>query len=485
MESNAVILIVDDEAANLRLLQGILRPEGYHLEVATNGQQALSLARQLKPDVMLLDIMMPQLDGFEVCRLARQDPQLEQMPIIMVTALDDRDGRSKAIEAGADDLLTKPVDRSEVRMRVRSITRLNRYRRFQEERAKFERIAELSRDGYVLVNAEGDITYANPEAKRVLRLPERPSPAIAFIDCLKKKFQSDPEHAHLDWDSALDPQRKEPFRVVHPESESGSAFWLQVEVLPAGASQLEGTLVRLIDATGEMTHQRDLWKFHTQLAHKFRTPLVGLVGALELLGTEATVNEKADLKELVDISRHCVDQLKDHVEDVLRYLEAPSLGRQGESFNVEDFPDLVHHVAKQMEIQQVDVSVGPGLEQTELGLSQNALEFALGELFENARKFHPNQSPVLSVTLEALSERRLSLRVSDDGQTLPPDRLSKVWTPYYQSEKLPTGEVAGMGLGLSTVAAIMREQGGTCRLNNRGDGPGVTVEIQLNVPYDK
>jgi DNA-binding response OmpR family regulator len=130
MRHSSTILIVDDEPAGRDTLEALLMAQGYNLAFASNGPEALAKAAELTPDLILLDVMMPGMDGFEVCRRLRTDPLLTEVPVIMVTALDDRDSRLRGIEAGADDFVTKPFDRAELRARVRTITRLNRYRRW-------------------------------------------------------------------------------------------------------------------------------------------------------------------------------------------------------------------------------------------------------------------------------------------------------------------------------------------------------------------
>jgi response regulator RpfG family c-di-GMP phosphodiesterase len=136
MSQASTILIVDDEPLGQETLSALLAGHGYHLAFASNGQDALAQTAALTPDLILLDVMMPDLNGFDVCRQLRADPRLAEVPIILVTALDDRDARLRGIEAGADDFVSKPFDRAELRARIRTITRLNRYRQLHQERAK-------------------------------------------------------------------------------------------------------------------------------------------------------------------------------------------------------------------------------------------------------------------------------------------------------------------------------------------------------------
>lgn len=144
----SIILIVDDEASGRQTLESILEGQGYQLVMAENGEQALEKARQILPDVILLDVMMPGMDGFEVCQRLRGDPKLAEVPIIILTALDDRKSMLRGLEAGADDYLTKPYDRHELRARLLGITRLNRYRKLLEERAHIEEAHEKLLSAY-------------------------------------------------------------------------------------------------------------------------------------------------------------------------------------------------------------------------------------------------------------------------------------------------------------------------------------------------
>lgn len=135
---SSMVLIVDDEYSGRETLQSVLEGEGYQLEMAENGMQAIEKAKKLLPDVILLDVMMPGMTGFEVCQRIRSDPEIAEIPIIVLTALDDRESLLTALKAGADDFISKPFDRYELRARLLGITRLNRYQKLIQERTKLQ-----------------------------------------------------------------------------------------------------------------------------------------------------------------------------------------------------------------------------------------------------------------------------------------------------------------------------------------------------------
>jgi two-component system cell cycle response regulator len=120
----ARILVVDDIEANVRLLEAKLTAEYYDVISASDGPTALAMAASEKPDIVLLDVMMPGMDGFEVCRRIKSNPKTAHVPVVMVTALDQPSDRVTGLEAGADDFLTKPVDDAALFARVRSLVRL-------------------------------------------------------------------------------------------------------------------------------------------------------------------------------------------------------------------------------------------------------------------------------------------------------------------------------------------------------------------------
>ena len=124
--ADPVVLAVDDQPQNLRLLEAILTPRGYDVRTASSGEEALSALDREDVDLVLLDIVMPGMDGYEVCRVVRQRPATAYLPVVMITASGDEE-KVKALEAGADDFLTKPVNKSELLARVASLARIKRY----------------------------------------------------------------------------------------------------------------------------------------------------------------------------------------------------------------------------------------------------------------------------------------------------------------------------------------------------------------------
>ncbi|MFT5369896.1 MAG: two-component system sensor histidine kinase/response regulator [Candidatus Latescibacterota bacterium] len=121
------VLLVDDDLRNLRVLEGCLAPMGYDLNRVQDGKGALAKVAADPPDIILLDVMMPLMSGFEVCTRLKSNPETQFIPIILVTALSDRASRVSGIEAGADDFITKPVDAFELRARVKSLLRIKTF----------------------------------------------------------------------------------------------------------------------------------------------------------------------------------------------------------------------------------------------------------------------------------------------------------------------------------------------------------------------
>ncbi|MET0702432.1 MAG: response regulator, partial [Mycobacterium sp.] len=125
-DTPVTVLAVDDQPANVRLLDAVLSPRGYRVVTASSGTEALAVLSAGDIDLVLLDIVMPEMDGYEVCRRIRSDPQTEFLPVVMITA-SGSDQRLTALEAGADDFVAKPFDKSELLARVASLARIKRY----------------------------------------------------------------------------------------------------------------------------------------------------------------------------------------------------------------------------------------------------------------------------------------------------------------------------------------------------------------------
>ena len=132
------ILIIDDDAIARAAIEGLLASEPYDTYFASNGFDGISMAISLHPDVVLLDVMMPKMNGFEVCRSIRSMPEIAEAPIILITSLDDHESRIQGLRAGADDFVTKPYNSMELFARLQTILRLNRYRRIAEQQEELQ-----------------------------------------------------------------------------------------------------------------------------------------------------------------------------------------------------------------------------------------------------------------------------------------------------------------------------------------------------------
>jgi len=188
----ARILIVDDLLPNIKLLEARLSAEYFDVITATSGPQALELCRDGRCDIVLLDVMMPGMDGFEVCRRLKSDPATLHLPVVMVTALDQPADRVRGLECGADDFLTKPVDEIALIARVRSLARLKMM--LDELRARANTSANLG-----LKDAAARLPEGAGDNGRILLVEDRPNSADRIVTGLRNLHQveveTDPQEA--------------------------------------------------------------------------------------------------------------------------------------------------------------------------------------------------------------------------------------------------------------------------------------------------
>jgi two-component system cell cycle response regulator len=476
----STVLIVDDDVAGQEALEATLTGQGYELLYASSGPEALAMAGHCLPDVILLDVMMPGMDGFEVCRRLRSDPALAEVPVVMITALDDRQALLDGLGAGADDFISKPFDRLEVRARVRTTVRLNRFHRLLEERANVQALMEQAQDGYVIVGADDKLLYANAPAKQYLGLPlNAPLHAdLHFMVQVVEMYSREPEYLWAGWPTPST-SADSPLYLIRPESADRAGLWLAVECLDPPGGSVTKHLICLRDVTAKITAQQNLWSFHFSIMHKLSTPLSLVVTSLELLTLKEAEFSRPNMLSLISTAHRNSLRLQTAIQDVLEYLELPRLAESPEGYSLDRLPVAIAQAVAELGLDNVDLDLPSPLAQCCLPLAAHAVELIVRELLVNAQKFHPSHRPSVKITTFQPNTDQIGLRIVDDAIGVPPEKLSWIWSPYYQVERNFTGQVPGMGLGLSMVATLIWGVGGTCTANNRSDGPGLVVELVL------
>ena len=479
------ILIVDDEPSGQQVVESILQDQGYTMEFASTGKEAIKKAGELKPDLILLDIMLPEIDGIQVCQTLRKNSELAKIPIVMLTALNDRDIRIASLDAGADDFISKPFDRAELRARVRSITRLNAYRLLYERNMMFAWISDQSNDGYLLIRNGDEVIYANPRARFYLGLElDSNIPAgTSFMGIASRQYRPQPIEAWRTWPKPASSNEPRTRYLVRPETTNSHEFWLETSVFEIPKGEVGSRIIRLRDVTADILNRRNTRGFGEAITHKIRTPMTHMISSLDLLVRHLPKLSQDEATRLLETAYMGAKRLSDTLDRILKYSNLYTYTNYTEGFSLSYFTEVVERIAGEVGIENIQIQIDEAASQAKIVLPLQSVEVLLWEILDNSKKFHPSQTPVVKIDVLANTSKNIQVQIIDDGISLSPKQLTTAWLPYYQGEKDFTGEMPGMGLGLSTVNAIIWGAGGTSQMMNREDGAGVV--IRLSIPIAK
>jgi PAS domain S-box-containing protein len=478
MEYKATILVVDDQASAREVLRGLLNREDYYLVFAATGQEALAAATQLVPDLILLDVMLPGMDGFEVCRRLRGKTGLVDVPIIILTSLDDQSSRLQGLEAGADDFIAKPFHREELLARVRTITRLNYYRRLrtlelEAERDRTRSILEALGEAVIVTNATGIIEYINPATITLT--------GFSMVESLTqtwRTWQSTPAQQPL-YDRIFETVlagRTWQGEVVNRRRD-GSLYDAALTVAPLfpphSLTQPSGFVIVQRDITPLKQAERSKNEFVSNVSHELRTPLSVITLVSDNL--EALYDRLPDerrLKMIRDIQKHTLI-LNDLISDVLEISRIDS-GRVSMERSQLDFSELVQEQSREaMPLVQQRLQTLQVEGDETLLVSGNAAQLrrVVRNLLNNANKYTPDGGRIAcryqlieaplpdSVAEEWPGSRRLppgfwaALRVTDTGIGIAPEYMPRLFERFYRAKS--EQQIRGTGLGLSIVRELV------------------------------
>ncbi|MGA2775382.1 MAG: response regulator [Candidatus Omnitrophota bacterium] len=315
MKDKSVILVVDDQLQNIELLEAYLVPQGYEIIKAASGAEAFEKISGTQIDLILLDVMMPKMSGIEVLEKLRADEKTKAIPVVMVTVLKETEDKVKALEAGCDDFISKPIDKVELLARVKSIIKINYYRRQLEEKEKFKAVVDKISDGIAICSPDYLIKDSNTAILKYLNISDTTN--VNLVEMLFANYSvSINKEALMDLTVA-----HKTFDIVRQKSEAIEVLYLEVDlnVIKNAAGELLSIVFILRDVTAARTEEFIKKDTLTLISHKMRAPLGVINGKISLLqdGSYGALNEEQ--KKAIDAVSKQSALLISMVEELLGF----------------------------------------------------------------------------------------------------------------------------------------------------------------------
>lgn len=458
-ENKPKILCVDDEKLNLKLLQSLFMPEGYEFQGAESGEIALGQVAQDPPDVILLDIMMPKMSGFEVLQKLRADEKTRLIPVVMLTALKETEDRVKALEAGCDDFISKPFDKIELFARIKSLLRISYYRSLLDEKEKFEYILNQIEEGIIVFDKDLKVIKSNETARRLLFLDtgEETSDFLKHINKLFKiHYAGDLPFDIKKQGVCFDLQREETKKVKPLIIEAHS------NVIKNPLGEISDITLLIRDVTKARIEEELKQNFLDLISHKLRTPLTIILGGLDCIRDAVVGSLKEEEQKIFFSVRENGLKLLGLITRLLHFttINTSRLDLPKEEIILSEYIPRITEPFLNLEAKK-KVNIGINLEDEGLKIQMNRIYFDLimNNLIENAIKFNDKEEVNITISAKRLIDK-IHILVEDNGRGIPAEEEDKIFQKFYQVEKYFTGNVEGAGLGLAVVKQIIIGHGG-------------------------